>query len=248
MSAIIALASGKGGVGKTVTCSNLAICLAAEGKTVTIVDADLAMPDLGVSIGMYDKKTTLHDVLAGEATIEEATYDGPGGIKFIPSSILLDSYLKSKPDKMADVLGDSLRKTDYALIDLPASLTRNVVEGILLSDYVLILTTPDPTAISDSLKIRLLCDKLGLRAIGVVVLMVRGDKVELTKEQVEAYINSDILAWIKYDDRFRMASKKRKPMIIEFPDSDAAKSYKELAKEVIRRVEGEPRQANNDKK
>lgn len=91
MGRIITLASGKGGVGKTSITANLGIALVQRGNKVLLVDADVAMANLSLLLGMQSSPITLHDVLLGEATIRDATYDGPGGVHFIPSGLSLDS-------------------------------------------------------------------------------------------------------------------------------------------------------------
>jgi septum site-determining protein MinD len=89
---VIAVASGKGGAGKTTVASNLATALALSGEKVVVVDADLAMPDLGVYLGLENSPITLHQVLAAEASIEQALYEGPGGCRVVPSGLSLSGY------------------------------------------------------------------------------------------------------------------------------------------------------------
>lgn len=80
----IVFASGKGGTGKTTTVANLGVALAQFGKEVILLDADLTMANLSLVLGMEDIPVTLHDVLAREADLKDAIYEGPAGVKVIP--------------------------------------------------------------------------------------------------------------------------------------------------------------------
>ncbi|RLG59613.1 MAG: septum site-determining protein MinD, partial [Candidatus Hydrothermarchaeota archaeon] len=124
----ILIASGKGGVGKTVVSVNLATALAMRGKKVTIIDADIEMANvaLRLKIDKKEKTKTLHDVLAGEARLEEAIYSGPHGLKVIPSGISLESLKKVDESKLESVLREALKDTDILIIDAPAGLKTSI--------------------------------------------------------------------------------------------------------------------------
>ena len=83
------ITSGKGGVGKTTITVNLGISLALLGRETYILDADIGMANMALVLGMDEIPITLHEVLAGKADIEDAIYDGPGGVKVVPSGISL---------------------------------------------------------------------------------------------------------------------------------------------------------------
>ena len=89
---VYAIASGKGGVGKTTTTVNVGTALAGAGNTVAVVDADLGMANLAGLVSLSPDATTLHEVLAGEASVEAATYDLADGIVAVPSGADLETY------------------------------------------------------------------------------------------------------------------------------------------------------------
>ena len=225
----IAIASGKGGVGKTTVCANLAICLARQGKRITLLDADLAMANLGITLGMEDTPTTLHEVLAGDATIEDAIYEGPAGIKFVPSGLSLDAFLRIDIEKLKPVVTGLLENTDILIIDAPGGLGKNVLGAMISAAELLIVTMPDPSALADALKTKLVGNRLNMEVLGVVLNMVRHDKSEVTPEEVAVLLDSEILQIIPYDDNVKRGSVEGRPIVIRNPDSPASKAFKKLA-------------------
>jgi septum site-determining protein MinD len=240
----IAIASGKGGVGKTTVCANLAISLARLGKRVTLLDADLAMANLGITLGMEDTPTTLHEVLSGDANIEDAIYEGPAGLKFIPSGLSLDAFLRIDIEKLRPVVGQLLEETDIFLIDAPGGLGKNVLGAMISAAELLIVTMPDPSALADALKTKLVGNRLNMEILGVALNMVRSDKTEVTPEEVSVLLDSEILQLIPYDDNVKRGAVEGKPIVIRNPNSPAAKAFKRLAGRII----GEEVEVEDEKK
>jgi len=233
MARTIAIASGKGGVGKTTVCANLAISLARLGQRVTLLDADLAMANLGITLGMEDTPVTLHEVLAGEAEIQDAIYEGPAGLKFIPSGLSLDAFLRIDIEKLKPIVTGLLEDTDILLIDAPGGLGKNVLGAMISAAELLIVTMPDPSALADALKTKLVGNRLNMEVLGVVLNMVRSDKTEVTPEEVSVLLDSEILQIIPYDDNVKRGSVEGKPVVIRDPNSPAAKAFKRLASRII---------------
>ena len=106
MGVSITIASGKGGTGKTTVSANLGIALAQLGNNVIILDADIEMANLELHLGLECMKTTLHTVLAGEADIQDAIYDGPEGIRVVPAGMSIDRLKTVEYEKLKDVLAE----------------------------------------------------------------------------------------------------------------------------------------------
>jgi septum site-determining protein MinD len=98
------IASGKGGTGKTTVTVNLGTSLAQLGKETFILDADIGMANLGLVLGLESVPVTLHEVLAGKASVDDAIYEGPNGLKVVPSGISLQGFQNADPEKMKDVM------------------------------------------------------------------------------------------------------------------------------------------------
>ena len=173
---IITVASGKGGVGKTLFSINLAIEAALIGKKVLVLDADLGLANVHIMTGVYPEYD-LMDVVNNKKTIQEIIIEGPGGIHIIPgASGFLQLSTISHQKRQALVEGLTLLEDIYDLIvvDTEAGLSHNVLKFISIADRVMIVTTPDLTALSDAyavIKVTLM--KKIVEHIGVVVNRAR---------------------------------------------------------------------------
>jgi flagellar biosynthesis protein FlhG len=148
----VAVASGKGGVGKTCFTINYAITLAKKGKKVIILDADLGMANIDVLLKISTRYNLL-DVIDGKKSLPDIITDVPGGFKIIPGGSGLQELSSLTQEQISRVtsgfsyLQDNF---DYVLIDTGAGLSKSVTDFIFCSDETVILTTPEPHAITDA--------------------------------------------------------------------------------------------------
>ncbi len=229
----ITIASGKGGVGKTTLAANLGVALAEFDKDVTILDADIEMANLELHLGMEGMKTTLHDVLSGDASVKDAIYEGPCGIKVIPAGISLDGLRKADPERLENVLSDLLRTTEILILDAPAGLGRSVVTALAAGQELLLVVNPEISSMSDALKTKIVAKKLGAHVLGVVLNRGGHDKTDLTIQEVEVILEAKVLAVIPEDPEIRRSSAFGQPVVLRSPDSPAAIAIKKLAADMI---------------
>ncbi len=229
----ITIASGKGGVGKTTLAANLGVALAEFDKDVTILDADIEMANLELHLGMEGMKTTLHDVLSGDASVKDAIYEGPCGIKVIPAGISLDGLRKADPERLENVLSDLLRTTEILILDAPAGLGRSVVTALASGQELLLVVNPEISSMSDALKTKIVAKKLGAHVLGVVLNRGGHDKTDLTIQEVEVILEAKVLAVIPEDPEIRRSSAFGQPVVLRSPDSPAAIAIKKLAADMI---------------
>ncbi|NOZ82755.1 MAG: P-loop NTPase [Euryarchaeota archaeon] len=233
MGVSITIASGKGGVGKTMLTSNVGIALAQFGRDVTILDADIEMANLELHLGMEGMNVTLHDVLSGERDISEAVYEGPEGVKVVPAGISLDGLRKADPEKLEAVLTKLLGDTEILLIDAPAGLGRSVVAALAAGEQLMLVANPEISSMSDALKTEMVAKKLGCNVLGVVLNRVGFDRSDLTVHEVEVILEAKVLATIPEDPEVRRSTAYGVPVVLWKPDSPAAVAIKKLAADLI---------------
>lgn len=147
----IAVTSGKGGVGKTNFTLNFAIQLAKSGYRVAVFDADLGFANMDVLMGMTPRQT-LYDLLRPEVNILDVMERGPHGIFCIPGGSgvhELFSLTAEQSERIAFRLKELQKLADFIIVDTGAGLSKESVSLILAADEVILVTTPEPTAITD---------------------------------------------------------------------------------------------------
>ena len=233
MTRVITVASGKGGVGKTTITANLGVALSTYGERVVVLDADIAMANLELILGMEGKSVTLHDVLAGNASIEDAVYEGPNGVRVVPAGISLKGLRNVKLDRLEDALAYLIEDTDILLIDAPAGLEKDAVAALAAADELLLVTTPEVPSISDALKTKIVASKLGINIIGVVINREQYDKTFLSVEEIETILEVPVIAVIPDDPEVSRAAAFGEPIVIKNPKSPASNSLMKLAADLI---------------
>jgi septum site-determining protein MinD len=233
MTRVISVASGKGGVGKTTITGNLGVALSTYGERTIVLDADVAMANLELILGMEGKSITLHDVLSGEASIEDAIYEGPGGVKVVPAGISLEGLRKIKFDRLEEALEVLVDETDILLIDAPAGLEKDALAAIAAAQEMLLVTTPEVPSISDALKTKIIASKLGVDILGVVINREHHDKTFLTIDEIEAILEVPVIAVIPDDPEVSRAAAFGEPIIIKNPKSPTSNAIMQLAADMI---------------
>ena len=149
---IIAVTSGKGGVGKTFISANLAAALTRRGHRVLVLDADLGLANLDVVLNLHPK-VTLHDVFTKKATLDEAIVLAPGGFSVLLAGSGMVEYSRLTPEVRSEFLNvvQSLTpRFDVILLDTGAGISDVVLFSISLASEVLIVATPEPTSLTDA--------------------------------------------------------------------------------------------------
>jgi septum site-determining protein MinD len=231
MGRVIAIASGKGGTGKTTVTANLGIALARLGQKVLLIDADVAMANLSLILGMQSSPITLHDVLLGEAQVHDAIYDGPEGVRFIPSGLSLDNYKRVDSERLTSVVSQLSDQYDYVLLDVAAGIEKNVLSALSASQETLLVTMPTSPAIADALKSKIVAQRLGSKVIGVIINFVMNEKGEITKNDISNMLELPVYGNIPYDPEVRKSFMQERvaPVIVRKPDCPASQEIVRLA-------------------
>jgi septum site-determining protein MinD len=224
-----AVASGKGGTGKTTTTLALGMAL-ADDHDVTVIDADTGMANVLFHAGLADVETTLHEVLAGEAPVAAATYDR-FGMRVVPCGTSLSGFRESDPARLREVVADLAADTDVILLDAPAALgSKQGVLPVVLADRVVVVLQPTIPSLSDALKAQEYAHTYDTAVAGLLFNRVTDDaNIEAVSEKAEQYFDGETLATVPEREVVRAARRAGEPLLAHAPDSEPAAAYRAAA-------------------
>ncbi|MFH1737464.1 MAG: MinD/ParA family protein [bacterium] len=236
---VIAVTSGKGGVGKTNLVCNLAIALAQMNRRVIVFDADLSLANIDVLLGISPRYNLSH-VISGEKSLREVMVTGPEGILIVPGGSGIEELANlgsSELEFLLDSFGELDGECDLLLIDTAAGIQRTVLSFLLAADHVLVVTTPEPTAYTDAYAvIKILAQHCPDKRVGVSINMARngreaGDVTRLMLQICRTMLRTgfDNFGYIPRDVEMLQAVRDQQPLLLHSPYSPAAKSIRQLA-------------------
>jgi flagellar biosynthesis protein FlhG len=246
MARVIAVASGKGGVGKTNFAVNLGIALSKLGKQVLLVDADLGLANVDMILGLIPKYHLGH-VISGQKRIQEVILDGPAGLKVVASGsgdYRLANLTERSLENCLQHLNEVEKSTDIILIDTGAGISRNVLKFVLAAGEVVIVTTPEPTAITDAYGIIKVIVSVDVNTPIWVVVNMTKDEAEgkqvmerlSTVSQRFLGINLVNIGFITVDPNVSRAVKEQQPFIIGHPRCAASQDVNKIARNILNRA------------
>ena len=248
---VMAITSGKGGVGKTFLSANLAAALAKRGKRVLVLDADLGLANLDVVLNLFPK-VTLHDVFTGKVQLDDAILVAPGGFSVLLAGSGLVEYSRLTPEvreQLLRIIATIAPRYDHILLDTGAGISDVVLYAVSLADEVLVVATPEPTSMTDAYatikvlatqqqrrNIRLVVNQVGRigegRTIrGQLQLVIDRFVTPLMPEGVNAPV-LELIGEVPLDPTVREAVQKRRLLIEMAPGSGAARSVEAIAAKI----------------
>jgi flagellar biosynthesis protein FlhG len=241
---VIAVTSGKGGVGKTNISVNFALAMASRGKKVLLFDADMGLANVDVMLGIVPHFNLAH-VLTGQKTLAEIITDGPNGIRLVASGSggvrELADLNDEQRNKFLNALLALQSQSDLILIDTGAGLHRNVLAFVLAAEEVVIVTTAEPTSLMDAYgMIKILYREKKNPVINVIVNMASnqaeadeaGRKLTILARRF-LNLEIDYLGFVPRDPAMIRAVKEQKPVMLSAPNSLAAISINRLAETIL---------------
>jgi flagellar biosynthesis protein FlhG len=240
---IIAITSGKGGVGKTNIVINLAASLARLGHRVGILDADFGLGNIDVMLGLTPALHLGH-VLTGERDLEEIMVDGPLGIRIIPAGTgirALTALTAEQWKRLEIIIRRASVGLDFLLIDTAAGISDNVVELLLIAERVLVITSFEPTAVVDAYAmVKILTAANPKKEIGLVVNAARdADEAALVFRQLDIastrFLNRGLryYGYVVQDPAVREAVLVHRPIVDHLPQSPASRCVRILASRIV---------------
>lgn len=228
---VFAVASGKGGVGKTTTAVNLGAAAAAAGRSVVVVDADLGMANVTDLLAVQPAGATLHDVLAGGVDAPAAAIPGPAGVDVLPGAPAVESFADADPANLPDAVAALRDRYDVVLLDVGAGLSHDTVVPLGVADGVVVVTTTQAAAVRDARKTMELTERFGGAVAGVVVVDRGG--VDRTPDEVADALDADLLAAVPESPAVPESAEAGLPLREYAPEDAATRAYSAAAARLL---------------
>ncbi|MDD5827594.1 MAG: MinD/ParA family protein [Lachnospira sp.] len=240
---VIAVTSGKGGVGKSSITINLALQFTRMGKKVIILDADFGMANIEVMFGIIPKYN-LSDLMFKGKELKEIVTEGPEGVGFISGGSGIAKLVnldKEQIKRLVNKLSELEGMADVIIIDTGAGMSSSVIEFLMASPETILVTTPEPTSITDSyalLKALTICEGFNKEESHIKMI---ANKVQSEEEGRNLYeklqavvsrflgINLEYIGTVPQDNNILKAVMKQKPVSIMYPNSVSSKHFEHIA-------------------
>jgi len=241
---IIAVSSGKGGVGKTNFVTNIALIFRSMQKRVLLMDADVGLSNIDIMFGIAPKYNIKH-VIAGDKTIRDIIVRTSEGIDIIPASSGIRELTQLNIEQKMKIIQEleSLDSDyDIFLIDTGAGISDNVTFFCSAAHDNIVIVTPEPTSIADAYAlIKVLYKEYGEKNFRIIVNNVKNSseaketfrKLSLVAERFLG-ISLDYLGKLPFDEKIKDAIISQKPYISLYPVSDFSKKLTEIAKKIVK--------------
>lgn len=240
---VIVISSGKGGVGKSTLALNLSLELSALGKKVILMDGDLGMANIDIMLGLVPKYNLYH-FIKDQKSLKDIIINGPSGLKIIPGGSGIDELANLRDDELKRILIEMGRldgEYDFMIVDTGAGISNNVVRFLLAADEVIIITTPEPTSLTDAYgivksvtnygykgEIYLVVNRVSKESEGVLV----AQKFKLVGNK---FLDLDIkiLGHILQDPQVEQGVRRQEAFVQLFPRSAAARNIMDIAEKLL---------------
>lgn len=237
---VIAVTSGKGGVGKTNVSVNLAVAMADQGRRVMLLDADLGLANVDVMLGLHPRFNLSH-VMKGECSLDEIIADGPHGVRIVPASSGIKDMAEMSPAEHAglvrafsEVDGD----IDTLIVDTAAGISDSVISFSRACQEVVVVVCDEPASITDAYAlIKLLSREYGQHRFRVLANMTHSPSegkelftkiTRVTDRFLE--VTLDYMGAVPHDPYVRKAVQRQRAVVDAYPACKAAQAFKQLAR------------------
>jgi flagellar biosynthesis protein FlhG len=239
---VVAVTSGKGGVGKTNVSVNLAVSLAALGKSVVLFDADLGLANVDIALGLKPKYDIRH-VISGERTLEEILMEGPNGIRVVPASSGVSSMTSLTSQQQAGLIrafNELTFPVDALIVDTGAGIDLSVLTFTSACQEIVVVICDEPTSITDAYAlIKVLNRECGVKRFQLLANMVDDDRqgrqlYDKVSRVADRFLDVHLgyLGAIPRDDYLRKAVQQQNAVVQAYPRSQSAQALTKLAKAI----------------
>ena len=240
---VLAVASGKGGVGKTNLAVNLGIALARRRRKVLVFDGDLGLANVDVLLGLRVERT-LRDVVTGRADLEDVLVEGPGRILIAPGGggfaglANLDAFGRGR---LLRQLASIESRFDFVIVDTAAGVGDDVIEFLRSVGEVMLVTTPEPTALTDAYALVKVTTsgtpslRFGLVVNDALSIAEGNDAATRLREVTRRFLSVELPLWavLQHADEVGLAVRAQQAVVEAYPDSSFARGIQQLCSHVI---------------
>lgn len=243
---VMAITSGKGGVGKSTVTLNLGLALAMRGQRVLVLDADLGLANINIMLG-YEPTNSLWDVVEHRASLRQIIQEAPGGIRLIPGASGIAALAElSAPaiERLVEGFSELESECDWLLIDTGAGIAPNVLAFVLAADEALVVTNPEPTAMADAYgliksvaemehqpSLKLLVNRVSQRDVGEKM----GQRLtQLAERALDCPV--EMVGTICDDPHAGRAIVRQTPLLLAYPKASASQDFLGFADRLLNRV------------
>ena len=244
---IVTVTSGKGGVGKTNFAINLAISLSDLGYKTILLDADMGLANVDVVLGLVPRYNLYH-VIRHEIPLNDILMPGPRGIQIIPGGAGIFQLANLKEYEIKDVilqLGRLEGQSDFLIIDTGAGIAENVLSFAVMADDIIVLTTPEPTSLTDAngiIKSAAAMEARGKyhsvvnRVFSESQGVVAAQKLKTVCEKFLG-VEIEMIGFVSEDRAVRSAVMNQEALVVYAPASDASKNIRQIASSLCEKAQ-----------
>jgi flagellar biosynthesis protein FlhG len=239
---VIAVTSGKGGVGKTNVAANLAVALSGRGQSVMVLDADLSLANLDVLLGLQPRFNLAH-VLSGEVDLNSTVMRGPKNIRIVPSASGNASMIDVPPASQAAIIqafSELADQPDVLVVDTATGLSDSVIRFVTAAHQAVIVVCDEPASLTDAYAlIKVLSTNHGMTRFEIVTNQSRrrGDGQRLyekLRRVADQYLDVVLrhIGDIPHDEWLRRAVQEQRSVVDAYPKSEAGKAFDQIAETI----------------
>lgn len=239
---VIAVSSGKGGVGKSNVAINLGIALAEKGRRVVVLDAGLGLGNVNVLLGLTATRT-LQDVVSGNCSLEDVLVEGPGGIRIAPASsgnLAMNCLSSQQHAGLIHAFSDLGDQIDILIVDTSSGISESVISFLRASQEILLVLCDEPTSIADAYAlIRLMNQDYGTSRFRILANQVRNDRegsqlFEKLTRVTGRFLDAGLqyAGAIPHDEAVRKAVQRQRAFMETYPKARASLAMRALADKV----------------
>lgn len=240
----VAVISGKGGVGKSNFVLNLSLNLAKRNKKVLLIDSDIGMANIELLLGQPSSTYSIVDIFEKQMPFEQVIQNGPYGLSYLSGGNTLSKIVQLEDEGFQYFLKQlekMVTSFEYILFDLGAGISENSMRFLLAVDEIIVVTTPEPTAVMDAYaSIKLVHQYDPHKRIKIVINRCqKQNDGNLTFERLNATTNRflshelQLLGYLPDDYHLQQAVMNQKPIVIQYPNSPIAKALEKITNDYL---------------